>query len=406
MAEKQKSKTPVQARKSPQKTKPPFRYDILLLCLLGLFTLIVFSPCFKLLFTNWDENRFIFETPMIQRLNWHNIKAIFSNKVLMSYNPLVVMSFAIDYSIVNTSPGWYHGINVFLHIINSLLLFMCIHRFTKSVAVAGIVAFIFALHPMHVESVAWVASRKDVLYGFFFMLSWLCYIRYIEFKKTLMYLLSLVLFILAMLSKVQAMVLPFVLILTDYYMTRSWNRKTFLNLLPYFAICVVLGYVAVSGSNASADLFAKPFTFTDKIMYSIIAFGYYLVKMVLPIPQSAIYPFPENGSGEFFMWIMITLAASAVLGWYGWKLFKKKPLFTLGLVFFVIAIAPTLHIVAVNSALIYERFSYISYIGLSLSLAAIMLNEKGEFRKNMAWIFILVMMVFSGISYARCGVWK
>jgi len=380
-----------------------------LLSLAGLVlaTLFVYSPCFKAGFINWDEKRYLFETPMIQQLSWENIKAIFSETVLLSYNPLVALSFAIDYSFVGQKPEWYHTFNVLLHVANSILLFLVIRKLTGKLNVAVLISFLFALHPMHVESVAWVASRKDVLYTFFYFSAWLSYLFYfIPTRKKVFYFFSLFLFILALLSKSQAVTFPLVLLMSEWFYHRKWDKKYMLQLIPFFVLSIAIGYFTLQGAAASADKYAAPLSFMDKIWYSVIATGIYLYKAFLPVNQSAIYAFPGMWTSGFSL--SLAIGSLLILGslWAAWRKRNTIPGILFGMVFFYVHTFLILHVLATNSSLIYERFTYVSYIGLFFAIASVFDVLPVVKRRTLGYVLAGGILLLSYATYARCGVWK
>jgi tetratricopeptide (TPR) repeat protein len=378
---------------------------------LAAVTWAVFSRCTDFEVTNWDDNHYIRELLLIRSLAWDNILLIFKTKVLLSYNPLVIVSLAVDYALGGNSPGWYHGMNVLLHAANSLLVFTVLRKLGTGAAVAALSAFLFALHPMHVESVAWIASRKDVLYTFFFLLSWWSYLQYRELPGTsgvrryVFYGLSLLLFLASGFSKIQAVTLPLVLLLSDYFKAYPFDRRGWLEKLPFFAGAAAFGWYAVSSSTLKADQYAEPVTFLSRIIYSFQAYWQYVVKSVLPINQTAIYAFPLKDSSEYMIWLVggIVLALLTIVGVL--YFLKRNVLACFGLLFFAVNIFPTLHVVGLNSSLIYERFTYVSYIGIFLFLAALPASFI-PLRRTLPLILWLAVVPFAVIAYQRTEVWK
>ncbi|MBP6333887.1 MAG: hypothetical protein KA444_00340, partial [Bacteroidia bacterium] len=234
------SKTKVPAsKKLPEKQSPTdysFLRNLAWLCLIIFGTWFVYSSSLNFELTNWDEKHYIYEQSMTRSFNWENIKEMFSKKVLGSYNPLVLMSFAIDNELSSGKASWYHGVNLFFHILNAALLFAVVRMLGFRSMIAGFVALLFAIHPMHVESVAWVASRKDVLMGFFLFSSWCFYLFFKNKNNWLMYFAGILFFLLALLSKAQAVTFPFILILSDYLINKSWNWKALYNKIPFFIL--------------------------------------------------------------------------------------------------------------------------------------------------------------------------
>ena len=371
-------------------------------------TLVVYSSCFKAGFINWDEKRYLFETPMIQMLSWENLKLIFTEKVLLSYNPLVSLSFALDYAMVGHKPEWYHILNILLHVLNSVVLFFVMRKLTGKLSFAVIVSFLFALHPMHVESVAWVASRKDVLYTLFYFLAWLCYLHsFIPTQKRAWYFLSLFLFTLSLLSKSQAVTLPLVLFMSQWLYHRKWDKKYLIQLIPFFVLSFAIGYFTLQGAAASADKYAAPLSFLDKIWYSILAAGMYLYKAFLPINQSAIYAFPGKGTSEFSLLLALAAVLIVISLWAGWKYRKTAPGILFGVAFFYLHTFLILHVLATNSSLIYERFTYVSYVGLFFAVASFY-NELSVPRQKsvLGYGLAAALVLFSYATWARTAIWK
>ncbi|TAH40311.1 MAG: tetratricopeptide repeat protein [Bacteroidetes bacterium] len=402
------SKTKVPHRKKPAEAKIPkdnaFLVSIGWIALLSLGTWMLYSSSLKFDILNWDEKHYIYEQSMTLGVSWENIQAMFSKKVLGSYNPLVLVSFAIDHDLSDSKASWYHGVNVFFHILNTLLLFAVVRKLGFRPLIAGFVALLFAIHPMHIESVAWIASRKDVLMGFFMFSSWLIYLQFRKTKKWYTYAFSILLFLFALLSKAQAVTLPLIFILSDYLQDKTWTWKALYNKIPFLILSLIIGYVAVSGSTFSADKYAIPLSFIDKISYSLIALWVYIYKAILPIQQSAIYAFPEKGSQQFILQLIISTLLVIGAAWLIVKNFRARPLIAFALLFFLMNTFLTLHIVAVNSSLIYERFAYLSYIGLFFLVALPLGNEK--FKKQAPWFFAGVCILFAYLTSQRLPVWK
>lgn len=379
--------------------------------LLAAVTWATYSRCSDFEVTNWDDNHYIRELLLIRSLAWDNIVLIFKTKVLLSYNPLVILSLAVDYAVGGNSPGWYHGMNVFLHVTNAVLVLAVFRKLGVGPAVATIVAFLFALHPMNVESVAWIASRKDVLYAFFFLLSWWSYLRYRDVatpgqvQRYLFYFLSFVLFLASGFSKIQSVLLPVVLLMTDYYKSSLCSRRAFLDKLPFLVTSGIFGWYALSSSSLKADQYSEPITFLTRIVYSFQAYWWYVVKCFFPYGQRAIYSFPESGSPESTLLLIggVLLAALTVAGVvYFWR---RNLLACFGLMFFAANLFPTLHVLALNSSLIYERFSYMSYIGLFVFTAALP-QSFPALRKWLPALMWCSLIPFAALTYQRTGVWK
>lgn len=355
---------------------------------------------------SWDDKLYVKETPIVRGLTSENVKAMFTQKVLRSYNPIVLISFAVDYEIAKLDPKWSHLVNLIFHLLNALLVFACMRKLKFRTEVAGLIAALFAIHPLSVEAVAWVAGRKDMLYGFFFLLAWLFYLRYKESGRTSNYLIALVLFTFSLLSKVQAITLPFILIISDYILAGNLTRRSLLDKIPFILLSLIIGIVAISGSNLVADKYSIVPTFADKIIFSIMAVGLYLFKLILPFSQSAIYSFPEPGSSQYFNLLIGGIATSVLLIALAiYSMVKKARIFAGGILFFLVSIFVVLHVVAFNSSLIYERFTYLAGIGIFISLLHIDQLWPG-FAKYRFKVLGTAVLVYAIVCFFRVQVWK
>ena len=190
-----------------------------------LLTLAAFSSALNNQFLNWDDDRMLTENPSVRSLTPGNIQHIFTSTVQRVYIPLSVFSLAVEYAFAGDHPFIYHLDNVLLHLLVTGLIFVFALRMGLSGRAAGWAALLFGIHPMHVESVAWVTERKDVLYSVFYMASLISYWQYLEGKKKTDYGLSIVFGFLSILAKPMAISLPLVLFLLDWFKNRGWNKK-------------------------------------------------------------------------------------------------------------------------------------------------------------------------------------
>jgi tetratricopeptide (TPR) repeat protein len=400
----------IKSTKSKIGSSKPKDWSLLYLASIPVLALVVFSPCLNYGVTNWDDNHYIRELLLIRSLSWDNIVLMFKTKVLLSYNPLVILSLALDYKLGGNSENWYHMTNVILHAINGMLVFIVMKRLMKNAVSAFFIALLFSLHPMHVESVAWIASRKDVLYSFFFLLSWWTYLVYSadevkSFRHHFIYITSVVLFTLSGFSKIQAVALPLVLLLSDYLRNGTIRSKDLKDKIPYIAGALAFGWYAIGSSSLVADQFATPVSFGQKIAYSFQALAYYVYKLVLPIHQTAIYAFPLQGTGEYYMSLIAGVLLAAAVALLCVRNYRRSPVLVTGLLIFSFTIFPTLHVIALNSSLIYERFTYLSYIGLFMVLLSLPQWIPGV-KKYWSIVMVLFILPMTVLAYQRCEVWK
>ena len=364
-------------------------------------------------FINYDDPTYVTENSHVQAgLTLDGIRWSFSTKYLGFWNPLVWLSFMLDYQVYGLNAHGYHITNIILHILNTLLLFWLFCRMTGAVWKSAFVAAIFALHPLHVESVAWITERKDVLSAFFWMLTLCLYVYYTEKPVIKRYLLVLFSFILALMSKPMAVTLPAILILVDYWPIKrfeSHKEHFFLWQLkekaPFFVFSAVLVIITLYGSfNLEKSVFYVPFI--SRIANDPAAFVAYLEKTFWPYEMTVFYPFPD----QILVWqviaasIFIILITAIVL-----FMAKRFPYLLTGWFWFVISLLPVLGAIHESAYSMADRYHYLPSIGLSVMLAwGIPTLFKSEQRRNkmLLPIGVIILLTFSLLTWKQCGYWK
>ncbi|HMD13864.1 MAG TPA: glycosyltransferase family 39 protein, partial [Bacteroidota bacterium] len=213
----------------------PRRWNSKTIFFLFAATAIVYIPSLFNHFTNWDDEIYILNNPLIKNLSVDGVAKIFSTPQYMgNYHPLTLLSYAFDYHLAELQPFVYHVTNLLLHFGCTFLVFFFLIELGMQQTSSFLAALLFGIHPMHVESVAWLSARKDVLYAFFFLGALICYVRYIQRDTKRWYILSLLLFICSIFSKAVAVSLPVVVLLIDYLLDRPFSKKSILEKIPFF----------------------------------------------------------------------------------------------------------------------------------------------------------------------------
>ncbi|MEI7663713.1 MAG: tetratricopeptide repeat protein [Bacteroidota bacterium] len=362
-------------------------------------------------FVNWDDIAYIMNNDMITAYNWVNLKHIFSSYFMGNYNPMILLSFQFDFHFFNFSAHGYHLHNLLLHLVNATLVYaFFFYLLRKNSNVAITIALLFSLHPMHVESVAWISERKDVLYTAYYFLSLIAYIFYIREKKITRYLLAVAFFIISCMSKAQAVTLPVVLILVDYFLQRRFDRKNILEKIPFFAIALFFGIVAIFAQKANHFINPMGIPVSRSIFYAPYSLCVYLFKFLLPVNQIVVYDYPltETGTLPWYLYFspIIFLAVCAVI----WKTWKTKRYITFGILFFLATILPVLQFLPVGPEVVAERYTYIPYIGLSFILAFAFWEYCPKFNAKTKTILdgtaILLLVFISFLAFNRTLVWR
>ncbi|HOY30622.1 MAG TPA: tetratricopeptide repeat protein [Bacteroidales bacterium] len=362
---------------------------------------------------NWDDDSYIIDNVDIKDLKWANIKLFFTSFYVGNYQPLTMLFYALEYKLAGLNASLFHFNNILLHLINTYLVFVLIKKISpENIIVPLITASLFAVHPMHVESVAWVSERKDLLYSFFFLLSLIMYIKYLK-EGDLKYLtVAGLCFICSCLSKSAAVILPLVMLLFDYYTNRKYSWKMFLEKIPFLAVSVITGIVAIYSQQDAIRDMPPQMSFIEQVAVVSHSFISYIVRAFVPVNLAVIYPYPkEIGSVLPVLYYLAIpcVAGLIILVWYSRK-WGKDGVF--GTLFFLINIILVLQFLPVGAAALADRYTYMSYTGIFFiigKLTAYMTsNTNAFFRKyknSVIIAFLLVFIVFSVISHQRVKQW-
>ena len=344
---------------------------------LGLLALVTFWPVLRHDFINYDDPEYVTENLQVQRgLTWEGVNWAFQTKHAGNWHPLTWLSHMLDVQLYGLRPGWHHLPSLLFHVANALLLLLVLRRMTGALRQSAFVAALFALHPLHVESVAWVAERKDVLSTFFGMLTLWAYTGYVEESKVqspkskAWYGMALSFFALGLMSKPILVTLPFVLLLLDHWPLRrfqfhssSIHHRTFPGLLveklPFLALaamaCVVTFYVQQQAGAVGETPLA------GRIGNAVISYARYVGKLFWPANLAVFYPRPAE-------WLPAQIVAAAVtvlcitIGalWLG----RRRPYFLVGWLWYLGTLVPVIGIIQVGEQAMADRYTYVPFIGL------------------------------------------
>ena len=380
-------------------------------------TIISYLPVFSnALIDNWDDGVYITKNDFVKSID---IPFIFSFKAFYggNYHPFVLLTNAVEYHFFKYNPIVYHLNNLIFHLVNIVLVFKLIQTISKKNEVAVITALFFGIHPMHVESVAWAAERKDVMYTFFYLLALMSYIKYIKAseKPWKFYVLSLLLALCSLFSKSAAVSFVGMTVLLDWFFGRKISLKSILDKIPYLALCAIFGVIALMSQKSaiSSKDINQLYAYWEKPFLACYAVCLYFYKMLLPINLSAIYPYPNRTSG--FLPVLYYLAVIAVfaIAYFSLVSLKKSKNIVFGLLFFVISAALVLQILPVGGFIIAERYSYVPYIGtffiVGVAYSNVLNSAKQwmlQIKSAFSAILILFALICVFVTFNRTQVWK
>jgi len=378
---------------------------------LTLVTLAVFWQVNQFSFVNLDDQAYVEENSHIQSgITFDGISWAFGTRYFYLWTPLTWMSFMFDYQLHGLNAGGYHLTNLILHILSTLLLFWLFNRMTGAVWKSAFVAALFALHPLHVESVAWVSERKDVLSAFFWMVTLCLYVYYTEKPAVKKYLLVLFSFVLALLSKPMVVTLPFIMILLDYWpLKRFESQKNNLVLrqlkekLPFFVLSVILVIITFYTPDSTPS---KHFPLISRLANAPVSFVTYLEKTFWPHDMAVFYPFPEHIPfwqvlGSFLLIIFVSTAVIVMA--------KRLPYLFVGWFWYAITILPVIKIIQIGNDAMADRYHYLSSIGIAVMLAwgiPFLIKNEDTRRKILFPAAIAFIIIMSVLTWKQCGYWK
>jgi len=371
-----------------------------------LVTAVVYLPSLRNGFTNWDDPDYLTNNPLLD-FSKNALPAYFSAIVSGNQHPLTLLSLSADYALAGLDPAQFHRTNLLLHVLNVGLVFgLCWQLSAGRKLVAFLVALWFGIHPMHVESVAWVAERKDVLYSFFFLLSLISYWAYLSGRNGLYLGLSLLCGVLANLSKPAAVILPVVLVLLTYWHRRPFSVKAWLPTIPFFVVSAYFAYRTLT-AQASAAAINDEYSLWERTQLGGYALVSSALKVIWPVDLSALYTRPKAGEAFTGLFPFFTLLSAGALAGLAW-LYRRSTLWFFGLAFFLVNLLLTLQFIkAVGSAAYADRYTYLAYVGLFFA-AAMTLDRVQQRTWKLAGYGLagLCSIAFIWLTIQRIGVWK
>ncbi|MFH1995478.1 MAG: tetratricopeptide repeat protein [Candidatus Omnitrophota bacterium] len=380
-------------------------------------TAIAFFPSLFNGFVNWDDPHYVTSNESIESLAPGNVGRIFTSgcegatEFEGAYCPFVVLSFAIEYRLFKLDPFFYHLTNYTLHIAITALVFYFILFLSGNTIIAFVSAVLFGVHPLHVESVAWVTERKDLLYSLFYFAGLIVYILYLKRKKASLYALTLALCLFSLFSKAMAVTFPLLLILIDYYFARKTTRRVIFEKVPFFFLAAVFAAVNLYFHRLSGpDRLLSDLTTRTYFLLKEIPF--YLYKLFVPVRLSALYPYHEVTAAhiaeiKYYVLILGAITAAVALS----RRSTKKVVFASA--FFVASALPILQVIPAGGAFAADRYMYVSSLGVFFVAAVLFeklisasFSRRNSVRILLAAIFSAAVILLTLITWNRCKVWK
>jgi len=397
---------------------------------LATISLAVFGQTIRYQFVNFDDDLYVYNTPAIQSgLTLKGIAAAFINQHAHNWHPLTTISHMLDCQLYGLNAGGHHATNVILHTIAVLLLFWVLEQMTGAIWRSALVAALFAVHPLHVESVAWVSERKDILSAVFFFLMLLAYSRYARAPSVIRYLAVLVLFAAGLMSKPMLVSAPIILLLLDYWPLRRFEqpslikgktkasesdkqrrkiRRLYLEKIPLFVLSAAACILTFVLQKRTAGAI-PPLPFLWRIQNAFVSYVIYVWKTLWPARLAVFYPHPNDTLAfwEVIFAILLLLAITAAVIVFR----KQRPYLLTGWFWYLIMLIPVIGIIQVGEQGHADRYTYLPYVGLFVAVVwfAIGVATVRRSKPRVAVITgaaVSIILALAWVAFVQTSYWR
>ena len=405
---KTKGPAPVAAVTTVAGGRTPVRLAATICVSLSVVTLLVYLQTFRYGFVYFDDDRYVSENAMLKAgLSAKGLAWAFTTFYYSLWHPLTWISYLLDYQLFGINAGVEHAVNVMFHLGAVVLLYLALLEMTQKPWRCAVVAGIFALHPLHVESVAWIAERKDVLSTFLEMLALLLYARYASKPTLKRYGLMAAAFLLSLLAKPMAASLPFVFLLLDVWpLRRAGFTKLIWEKTPLFAMSAgasVLTFMAQRSNGAVSSLTSVPFL--ERIENAAVTYVAYLGKAFWPVDLAVLYPLRSPPAAAVFGALLVLIAITSV----AIATFRGHPYILIGWLWYLGMLVPVIGIVQVGLTAMADRFTYVPLVGFSIALVwtvAEAVKDSPALRQTAAALAGVFLVAMAVVAYRQAGYWN
>lgn len=378
---------------TPRANEVPLLPSWLVIATLTILTMAVFGRVVTHEFVHFDDNQFVYENEWVKKgLAAESVKWALTSAQL-GYYPLTWLSHMADAQIFGMKAGGHLATAVALHILSSILLFLALRELTGAAIRSAFVAALFAIHPMHVESVAWVSERKDTLSTVFGILAILLYAR----RRMVGVALALAA---SLLSKQMLITLPFVLLLLDWWPLRRLNRKAVIEKIPLFVLTIIGAILAVFGQRSlNAVQTAGAVPLGDRIANALVAYAKYVGKLFWPTEMAPMYPLQRVAMSDAVASAILLIAISAAV----WIYRRRAPYLLVGWLWFLGTLVPVIGLVQIGAQSMADRYTYFPYIGLFIAIVWWIADSVPHRVAVGAGAVLVLLLAF--IAFRQTGYW-
>jgi Tfp pilus assembly protein PilF len=377
-------------------------------------------------FIEYDDQLYITKNYLIQsEISLKSIAVTFKDVHTGNWHPVTMLSHMLDWQLFGANAGGHHWTNVIFHVFNTILLFVLLRMMTGAMWRSAFVAALFAIHPINVESVAWIAERKNVLSTFFWFLTMICYVWYVRSPGWKRYLTVLIFFVLGLMSKSMLVTLPFVLLLMDYWPLNRTNirqqeeqsippisfKKEKLSVLilekvPLFIIAMVfIGMTLYAQQTVNALATLESVTFPNRIANAVVSYVWYIKIFFWPTDLAVFYPHRMILTWQVSLAAIFLIAVTLLVC----KHFRKYPYLVVGWFWYLGTLVPVIGLLQVGLQSMADRYAYVPLIGLFVIMAWLIPQALFKLRYSKIYtffIFIIFIILFTVSTYIQIGMWK
>jgi len=402
----------------PNLKKTLFKHREVLICLLFvMITMAIYQQVYTHQFISLDDNLYVIENRYVQDgLSIENAEWAFTNLISGMWIPITWLSLMLDSTLFGTSPAGYHFTNLIIHLINITFLFFLLIKLTGDFWPSVFAASLFAFHPVHVESVAWITERKDVLSAFFFFLTLMSYYCYSQKQKVLWYFIALLFFALGLMAKPMLVTLPFILLLLDFWPLNRIEKITicnrrlahlFIEKIPFLVLAIAfsaLAYLGHQKHDAVISLEALPVAM--RTTNAMVSYVKYIGKLLYPVGLAVLYPHPHTIS-----WLQMFSAFGLLAGisWIMMRNVRRAPFLIVGWLWYLVMLLPVIGIIHAGPQAMADRFVYLPFIGLYIIISwgiASFLKHRTYRKAYLTVLAISVLFVLITITWNQLQHWK
>jgi len=381
--------------------------------LLGIIA-VTFAAYFNSFFFDFnyrDDVKYIIDNYLIRDLSPNGIKRIFTENYYQGRLPLTILSLAIDYHFWQLNAFGYHITSFALHVCNIILVYFFVKEISGKDNVSLLAALMFAIHPMGVQTVSWISERKNVLYATFYLIAAIQYVRYVKTNRLMPLVFSWIFFVCSVASKWSAYPFPVIIMVIDWYYGRKISTKLITEKIAFLVVPFISAYLHLGTGTILPDRFS----FFNRIFFGSYSYLFYLVKSILPVKLSTIYPFPKVTDNEvpalFYLSLPVALTTVGLIFYrvYKYALFRKE--IVLGYMFFLANIGMVLHVIMFigGHEMTADRYGYIPFVGLFFIFSEVIVylyERHYSFQKIIIAALAGYFLWFAVYTYYRNEAWR